>query len=79
MEYWALWTVQRHLVPPIDLSLPAKTLADSGAVGSKFQVTSLLALWLPGCSLTPRYRAVFIPDTAECDVGSQESQALQEE
>ena len=79
MECWALWTVQRHPVRPIDLALPAKTLADSGATGPMFQVTSLLALCLPGCSLTPRYRAAFIPDTAEHDAGSQESQALQED
>lgn len=60
MECWALWTVPRHLVPSIDLALPAKTLADNRAMDPVFQVTSLLALCLPGCSLTPRYRVVFI-------------------
>lgn len=79
MERWALWTVQRCPFRPIDLALPAKTMADSRAMGPMFQVTSLLALCLPGCSLTLRYRAVFIPDTVEHDAASQESQALQKD
>lgn len=78
MECWALQAVQRHLVPSIDLALPANTLADSRATDLMFQVTLLLALSLPGCSLTPCYRAVFMPNTAGHVTGNQESQALQE-
>lgn len=69
----------RQPVPSKDLALPAKTLADSGAMDPTFQVISLPALCLPDCSLTPHYRATFVPDTAEHDAGRQESRALQED
>lgn len=48
-------------------------------MGSTFQVTSLLALCLPFCSLTSGYSTVFIPGMAKHDAGSQESQTLQED
>lgn len=73
-KHRALWAVQRHPVPLTGLALPAKILADSRTMGLTFQVTSLLALCLPGCSLTSGYRAVFIAAMAEHDAGKQESQ-----
>lgn len=78
-KHRALRAVQRQPVPLTDLALPAGILADSRTMGPMFQVTSLLALCLPGCSLMSGYSAVFIPGMAKHDAGSQESQTLQED